>query len=380
MKTKILFISIFGIVFFSSCKKSNDILESTPTHLNKQSNSLGGNLIRRQSTIGYSDITSWLLNEMDSLTPGKNIFIRNILRDMQGDKMYSESLNDNENLIIVPLNTDYFSKQIVSEKKPLQFLLLVEGEKGEIRRSDIAVFYPKDTTISSLPENSFQDFFQHESFSVNGTFGLISFNDLKEYEMDFDKGIKTQFRLWQGRALNIPIEECLDYFLVTTWYNNDGSIYNVTWEYLWTSCESTGGGGGGAGNVITTETKGVTLSIDGRHNYNEGWDMAVLYTLIGARNHDHPDQNYFTTIETPSGQDDNSIIHWTNQLQTYPAYPYYAIFHTVTNQTHLEGCNTSSNYTIAKANYLGSLTYPRLNNNIEYHQKWGTWQASIEFH
>ena len=183
-------------------------------------------LLQAKSNIKPDDVKEWLQRSSNPLTPHKNEIIKKVLENALFDKMYVEPHHEKENLIIVPLKKEYFSQHAKSKNAaPLQYLLLVENSKGEIRRSDIVLFYSTDTSLTALPKNSFHYFFNGGSLSVNGTFTLITLGDVKQYEMDFKNWQKKEFRMWQDRKQNQKISSaCSDWYLITTIYHEDGTI------------------------------------------------------------------------------------------------------------------------------------------------------------
>ena len=179
-----------------------------------------------QSNIKQEDIKEWLQKSTSSLTPYKNGIIKKVLDNVLFDKMYVEPHHDNENLIIIPLKKEYFSQHFhAGNAHPIQYLLVVENSKGEIRRSDIVLFYSKDPSLNALPKNSFHDFFNSESLSIDGTFTLITLGDVKQYEMDFKNGKKAEFRMWnQKKWQKEKSSGCDDWYFTTTIYHEDGTI------------------------------------------------------------------------------------------------------------------------------------------------------------
>ena len=163
------------------------------------------------------------------------------------ENKFVESESDEENLIIIPLKKDFTTNHLLGGEH-LQYLLLKDNQQGDIRRADVILFYPTGANITSLPSNSFQNFFQQETISVDGKIIFITLDDIKEFQMEFEDGDKTDLELWTGRAA-VDDEDCLDWYWVTTTYGPNGNIITEVWEYMYTSCNmNTGGGGNGSGS------------------------------------------------------------------------------------------------------------------------------------
>ena len=187
----------FAILIFStlflSCKKESQVNSS-------------------QENPEQNQIVKWLQANNSPSTPTKNYIIKNLLQTALFDRMYSETLNNEEKLDIIPLKNEYFSKQInatsTNNSHPIQYLIVVKNSKGEIRRGDIVLFYPTDATLDALPKNSFHDFFTNESLPVDGTFTLVSLSDRKQFEMDFKNG-KNQNSVYGKAEQRIKAKELL---------------------------------------------------------------------------------------------------------------------------------------------------------------------------
>lgn len=109
----------------------------------------------RKSTIKQSDVISYL--QAKAKTSSKPEKIKRILTNIMIDRMHVENYNGRENLISVPLSNQSLSKDQADStgETPLEFILMVEDENGNLRAGDIVNFFPKDPTISTLPQGFF---------------------------------------------------------------------------------------------------------------------------------------------------------------------------------------------------------------------------------
>lgn len=290
-------IFLFSFLFIS-CKKDSQL-----------------NLPLEQLSLNKVDqIKKWLEAKKDPITPTRNSICKKILQNALFDKMYSEPLSKNEDFYIIPLKNEYFSKQIntrsaYTKNPPLQYLLVVQDKNGKIRRGDIVLFYPEDINLKALPQNSFHDFFNRESLSVDGTFSLVSLSDRKYYEMDFKNAKKSEFKLWEMRKKQngrTTTEGCIDWYLVTTYYI-DGVPISQTSDFVGTSCPCQGNTTDACiepetnydsmeqNYYGTTESKDVTLIVKEETVYPEHWKFYGKFELTGVKYQDCTN-NYFTSI------------------------------------------------------------------------------------
>ena len=193
-----------------------------------------------ESLIKGSDIITWLQQQMKISTPFRNQVVKNILLDLDTSKMYVENFRPQENFIIIPLLNTRISQHVKNSQINL-YLLLVEDSKHKIRRGDLALFYFRDSKLNKLPANTFYVIFSSNAIATDGTFTLVTINDVKQYEIDFCNKKEIAFRVWipkPSKNLN-----CADWYLETTIFNdyqyyNDLSCIEYLSKSLGTSCNN----------------------------------------------------------------------------------------------------------------------------------------------
>ena len=366
-----------------SCKKDNSIQTDFPKNIQGSNEIKGTNLSSRKSTTTNGDILDWLKNQTDSVLDQKDTVIGKVIENLQFDKLYVEKFNEEENIIVVPLKQDYISIHTLQNKQlPLEYLVLKEGNKGKIFWGSIIFFYPNDTLITSLPTNSFSAFYHCDPISVDGTFTQVSLEDIKQLEFDFLKGVKKQYRAWEGKTAVIVSSPtvCTEWDLVTTFYDESGEIIDEISTYLYTSCTGGGGGSttvpdpnptapGGQGTIGPASATDIMIVAE---SINDSWGVSETYQFSG------------TTMAPNTGADtfDSMIssapavgygLSAANGGQTW--LPYYSVWSVATDTYGLTGSQS------AWANVGGTLTFPnQQGNNVHYFSKTKTWSAQQLFH
>jgi hypothetical protein len=312
-----------------------------------------------KSNMRPDDIKNWLESKTGAATSHKNNIISKVLQNAVFDKMYIETLHDNENLIIIPLKQEYFSQHVNSKNPhPIQYLLLVENAKGEIRRGDIVLFNSANQNLKTLPKNAFHDFFNEDTFPADGTFTVITLGDVKEFEMDYKGGQKAQFRVWQGKQNKTQRdgEYCTSWYLVTTTYYSDGHT-EVDWEYLGDTCSSCApnqlcdhidgdGGGPGVGDPGTPVSRAVEFIVKEEATSYEHWTITGNFTISGVQFTDATN-NFFTGIAS-----NGAVCQYARfPLTQSPNLSRYSIF----TSSHSEGLTGN---TTAWGNIQAHMYYP----------------------
>ena len=189
MKTITFILAVFSAATFFSCKK--EIAISGKEKKSDESKvSTSGNLTGREVTLSNQDILDWLEAQKEVLNHNNDEFMETIIDNLNMDNKYVESESDEENLIIIPLKQDFTSNHIVDGPR-LMYLLLKDNQQGNIRRGDVVFFYPTNGNVTELPENTFINYFQKETIPVDGQIIFITLDDIKEFQIQYQNGVKT---------------------------------------------------------------------------------------------------------------------------------------------------------------------------------------------
>jgi hypothetical protein len=386
-KIQSLVLVFFLSLAFISCKKTSVNEEVQLGISNKSSvNVLGSN-------IKSVDVVNWLEQNKNVLTPLKNSTIEKLQQNLEFDKMYAEKFHGAEKLIIIPLKKVYFSQHInLANATPLQYLILVENAQGKIRRSDMVLFYPKNANLTALPENSFSDFFNKESFPQDGTFTLVSLGDVKQYELDFKDGKKSQFRLWQTRKAGdngkgnggaSSLDIWINWYLVTTYYYTDGTV-EVVETYLGQTCYSCGNGpnqtindpiidnpnGTDPNGFEGPTSRAVQFTVKRELTSYEDWEIVGDFTLNGTTFN-----NVANNVFSSATYGGSTCLYYSFLASTqWPSAARYSIYSEVSHTTGLIG------FTIASTRIDGQMFYPNWfpNPKTDNYGLPRVWQASID--
>ena len=372
-----LLLIIYSLLF--GCKKidTRQLINPVQAEQVKDSNNI--------SSRSASQIRDWLDEKKTEIGIDSNATIDKVLYSMDDANAYTETFKD-EQFIIIPIeDTGSLSRNIRTDlNAPLKFLLMVEDESGNLRKGNIALFYPSAAWTISLPQNFFKDFFENQTVSIDGTFALLSLDDIKQYEMDFENGNPKEFRLWQGKLQPAqptgPV--CYDHYLVTTVYYSDGTC-EIFEEYLYTQCIGNGGGGGSGGggtppntNNPVTRTVQRAFVVARKSTSFENWTMSACYQLTGISYPGSPSLNTFTTtpVNVVGGGVGSltGMIYGSGFMHSVPAHIWYIQFSTSSTSS---GLRMSNRY--AWANFTGAISYPNQSPAIHlYNMPWN-WPAAV---
>jgi hypothetical protein len=151
-------------------------------------------------------------------------FIKKVEDNMEFDKMYMEIRGVNQKFLIIPMKNIYFSQHAINQTPPIQYVVVVESDsdKGKISSADFVLVFPKDKSISVLPKNAFRDLASQNITQIDATYTYINFGDVKQFEMKVENGKRKQFKVW--RSKNTITDNCKDWTLATSTFNDDGTL------------------------------------------------------------------------------------------------------------------------------------------------------------
>lgn len=276
----------------SSCQKENDKLKA------------GLSVKEAENRINL-----WLEKQVSADNQVKNTRIQLLKEKLDYSILYFEQLRDDEHFIIVPVKEGFPSINN-RNKKSITVFLLIENELGIIRKGDIVQYMSeKQSDNTSIPHNSFFKIFNAEPFTENAQFSFLTIADRLEYEVKYVNGALVSSGRVTGKesatTLNGPPQDpispdCIDWYLVTTYYYEDGST-TQTEEFLYNTCGSSGSGG--QGNEIEYEfeaLRSVSWNVWSPYgppaSSGTGFGVNSLETIKGRRNSAEPQGGHFKSI------------------------------------------------------------------------------------
>src|SRR6266700_880580 len=289
MRKSILFKTLLMyalIISFTACRK-----EASPDKLTLHS---------AQAEI-TAKVNAWLDNQKSSINQEINTRIKSLKENLDLTRARFEKLSDKEQFLIVPV-TDNFKPINNRGNNPVNNLLLIVNESGEIRKGNIVQYVPDNSQIGhEVPQNTFFKMFNEKSIDCNGAFRFLSIMDTYLYELKYENGALHSYGLMQPKTKTVTTNstnsDCVDWYLVTTYFYEDGST-NTDWEYLGTTCGGCapsdptvqqsflcGDSGGGAGPdpnddvALVTQRDWVVVE-----NINGLWDVISTERLSGVKN------------------------------------------------------------------------------------------------
>lgn len=213
------FISIISLL--NSCKKEITIEPHS-------------NLMPNKSVLDKVDL--WLNAEKKKAKGDRLLKIISVQSSLISQELRIESLYDNEELIIIPLDRNFQSANNKG-KNPENLLLLIEDKAGNIRKGNIVQFVPSATSsVRNLPANFFNDYYNLRKLNISGSLTFLSVFDNIVNETKYEKGNLISHSTLSRKTPknienNISSLECYDVWWVT--YYPDGT---TTWEYMYSFC------------------------------------------------------------------------------------------------------------------------------------------------
>lgn len=143
----------------------------------------------RESTLSQYDIEAWFEEQYDTLKPHTASMILHIMENADFGSMYTDSLDEERNVVVVPMQPDYFSQHIPLESTLLQYLVLIED--GEILQSNLFIYFPEDPLFEEIPAGGIRDFYYnaHQFLDQSGRLKVLTISDMKLGEFEYEAGV-----------------------------------------------------------------------------------------------------------------------------------------------------------------------------------------------
>lgn len=285
MKKKNLFLIVLSTIAlnFLSCQKTN-ILDQTYTDLHTSSTA------NKKIITGASDkqeIISWLDLHYGNLNSKDKTTLKTLSSNLQYDKLSVVTRNNGETIIVIPIKEaaiEYFSSNADYLKLDgsAMSLIIVQGTQGKFRWSYIISHSSVEGRgLQSLSDTTIQNIINSKSVADDGTYKFINLKGKLLFQQKYKKGKLISFakplrkettgnKNYGGFAKNsmstLFSTLCHDYYLVETWFYEDGTSYQ-TETFLYRDCneEQVPGGddGGGGGNGDPEEPIDHSYTISG---------------------------------------------------------------------------------------------------------------------
>src|SRR6266700_1207895 len=304
MRKSILFKTLLMyalIISFNACRK-----EASPDKLTLHS---------AQAEI-TAKVNAWLDNQKSSINQEINTRIKSLKENLDITRARFEMLSDKEQFLIVPV-TDNFKPINNRGNNPVNNLLLIVNESGEIRKGNIVQYVPDNSQIGhEVPQNTFFKMFNEKSIDCNGAFRFLSIMDTYLYELKYENGALHSYGLMQPKmktvTTNSTNSDCVDWYIVTTYFYEDGTS-DRDWEYIGTTCDGCppndprvaqsflcgDGAGGGGGDIEYEEEYIVTVTCQKPVYFidteNGGGSCNVTQSLYGKFYKVHTENNKITS-------------------------------------------------------------------------------------
>ncbi|MBA2329711.1 MAG: hypothetical protein H0V91_08835 [Flavisolibacter sp.] len=164
--------------------------------------------------------------------------------------------------------------------KTSNYLILVISNSGEIIKGNILQFIPPSGEELHVPKHTFSKIYNYQSLQCNGIFNILTIDDRFSYKLHFEQGTLKSVSVPKKAAINVRVMGCIDWYLVTTYYFDDGTSY-TTESFVRRSCDNGPGewqnmqpddSGGGSPDQIVYEYEVVKDVI---------WNVGTSPTGIG---------------------------------------------------------------------------------------------------
>lgn len=219
-KITLIFVSILEITVFTCCKKEATELADDQISLK---------------------VNTWLEKHKVQSQPNKAANIDLLMKNLEYSSATVEESDNGEEIIIIPINERLKTAKPI-DKESILSLVLIVNHAGVIRKGNVVLYTPgSNSPARTIPRNTFRAIYNTAEPPVDGKFRFLSVTGRWLYELTYKNNILysageiTQKPIFSSNN-QIAAVVCTDWYLVTTYYYEDGSTY-TTREYVGTTCD-----------------------------------------------------------------------------------------------------------------------------------------------
>jgi len=186
-----------------------------------------------------SKVNNWL----DSRKPvGKEKQSENVellKNHLETSALRIESSSWDEKIVIIPVKEEFKTLKNI-DKEAIPNLVLILDKMGNVRKGNIVLFYPQSgQSYSKVPDNTFYNILNTSHPEAIGKFKYLSVTGKRLHELQYQDGRLKGFGNFKDSTANQNgrINFCIDWYWVYTWYDENGTIWYQTQEYVGSTCE-----------------------------------------------------------------------------------------------------------------------------------------------
>ncbi len=183
-----------------------------------------------------------------------------LLENLEFELATEEKLVGGETLYIIPIKDAVKAKKNLDENTVLN-LAAVFDRSGSVSYAQIVLYFPQgNQKVPSLPKNCLSQVLSYKPAAVNGLFKFLTASGTICYQINYINHKVNSIGMFTEKSSTQKggrVTGCTAYYLVTTYYDEDGIAVYETTEYIGTFCDGCGnpeyeshcpGGGEGGGN------------------------------------------------------------------------------------------------------------------------------------
>jgi len=257
-----------------------------------------------------SKINSWLDSKKPTQKPTQAVNVELLKQNILISELRIEQSADGERIVIIPV-TEAFKAMKKIDPAAIPNLVLIEDKTGKIRKGNIVLFYPQNGySYKNVPHNTFYDILNTAKPDCNGKIRYLSITGKRLHELEYENGhLKSFAHAKDSGSTSARVNNCVDWYWVTTYYNSDGEVINETWDYIATTCQGEdcedpynamlcpmdASSGGGTGDDQAYEYA-VSRPWKWGITYTSNWNAESYETVTGIKNSNEPQGGHFTGI------------------------------------------------------------------------------------
>ncbi len=265
-----------------------------------------------------SKVNVWLDSKKPAIKTTQSANVELLKNNLNFSRLRIEKSAGDEKIVIIPIS-DGLKKEKNLEEKAIPNLVLILDNMGKIRKGNIVLYLPENGQANfKVPDNTFKKILNTGDPDCNGKFRYLSVTGKRLHELEYQNGKLKSFSNVKDSSLNLNnitarTNSCVDWYWVTTVYDQWGNIISQSWEYYTTTCQgedcedpynamlcpSDNSSGGGTGDAQGYEYA-VSRPWKWDVAFSPNWVVESYESVTGVRVYGEYQGGHFTNISHSS--------------------------------------------------------------------------------
>ncbi len=189
-------------------------------------------------------VTAWLEKHKNPAFVNLTKKVAMLAENLDFSSMHIEGVAGKEKVAVIPIKDAYKTFGKLDQNVTLNLIAYLDTA-GNVRYEEVAIYTPATNTQTGvLPASTYYNIDHLIGNVTDGQYRFLSVSGQRQSELKYKEGrkyttslIKPKSKTAAGIKLDALVQQCIDWYATTYYYDENGLVYNITETFLQTACE-----------------------------------------------------------------------------------------------------------------------------------------------